>query len=202
MVKKAVVRLALALLLAAGSAAPGAARQLCAELTLPAELGLACQPLPDGTAGIAVAPTEGAFAALSRLTIRELSATEDALAWSDPDAWLRRQLELDTSGVADAIERYADDPDSPWGGPTATLLAETVRDALTSVGQVALDSCAPPSAIDAGRAMSCRLGAGPIALLLDLRVIGAGSARWSIEYRSMNPQRQRHFAAIANSFKP
>jgi hypothetical protein len=186
----------------AAGAGASPAQELCGRLTIPAELGLACRAMPAGEQGVIVAPTEGAFAALSRLRVRPLDRASDAEAWTNPDEWLRRQLEIDTSGIADAIERFADDPDSPWGGPTAALFAETVRDTLASVGRAALDSCTAPADVEGGRAMSCRLGAGPIGLLLDLRLVAAGDARWGIEYRSMNPQRQRHFEAIANSFRP
>ena len=51
---------------------PAAAAGLCDRLTLPVELGLACTPINAGLAGVAVEPTGGGFAALSRMTVRQL----------------------------------------------------------------------------------------------------------------------------------
>ncbi len=189
---------ALALPLLGGDAT---AASLCARLTVPAELGLACRDQTTAPPRAVVAPTGGAFAALSQLSLRQLDRAREPSAWDDPDAWLRGQLELDTSGLADAFGSLADDPDSPWGGPTAALLAERVREALAGVGKAALASCDPPRDASNGRAMSCRFGAEGVGLLLDLRLVRDGEKRWAIQYRSMNAQRQRHFEAIANSFR-
>jgi hypothetical protein len=169
---------------------------------LPVELGLACTPTAGGLGGVAVEPSGGGFAALSRMTVRRLDKATDPLAWSDPDEWLRRQVVVDTGGLADTIEGYAADPDSPWGGATAMLLAENIRQALESVGRAALQACAAPTTTADARTMSCRFGAGSFGLLLDLRLVSAGDDRYAISARSMNERRQRHFEAIANSLQP
>lgn len=201
MVGQELARLALVAGLAAALLADAAgAADLCGRLTVPAELGLACREQPGDPTRAVVAPTGGAFAALSQLSLRRLDRARDPSAWADPDGWLRGQLEIDTSGLADAFSSLADDPDSPWGGPTAALLAERVREALASVGKAALGNCDPPRDAPNGRAMSCRFGAEGVGLLLDLRLVRDGEERWAIHYRSMNAQRQRHFEAIANSF--
>jgi hypothetical protein len=190
-----------ALLLLAGTA-PAAAAELCGRLTLPPELGLACAPIQGDPTGVAVQPTGGGFAALSRMTVRRLEQKTDPLAWADPDEWLRQQVVIDTGGLADSIERYADDPDAPWGGATAMLLAESVRQALESVGRAALQVCGAPATTAAARTMSCRFGAGSLGLLLDLRLVSVGNERYAVSARSMNDRRQRHFEAIANSLRP
>ena len=194
--------LAVAILAAAGSAS--AQESLCARVTIPAELGLACTPGEAGSADelVTVQPTSGAFAPLSRLTLRRLNRAVDPLAWSDPDEWLRRQVVVDTSSIADSIENLASDPDSPWGGAAAMMMAESVRDALARMGRAALQACDRPVTADGGRAMACRFGAAPLVMMLTMRLVAAGDERWALSLRSMNEQRQRHFEAIANTFRP
>lgn len=191
-----------AALLLLAAAAPATAADLCPRLTIPAELGLACAPIPGDPAAVAIEPAGGGFAALSRMTVRQLGQKDDPLAWTDPDEWLRQQVVIDTGGLADSIERYADDPDAPWGGATAMLLAESVRQALESVGRAALQVCGPPAVTPTARSMSCRFGVGSIGMLLDLRLVSIGNERWAVSARSMNERRQRHFEAIANSLTP
>jgi hypothetical protein len=191
--------------LALVAAAPARADEgLCARLQIPAQLGLTCTPGEAGSADqiVTVQPTGGAFAALSRLTVRRLDRSTDALAWSDPDEWLRRQVVVDTGAIADGIEDFAEDPDSPWGGATAMLMAQQVRDALERMSRAALQACTAPATLGNRREMSCRFGAAPLALLLTMRLVSQGDERWAVSLRSMNEQRQRHFEAIANSFQP
>ena len=204
MVGKALRRGGLIAALLVAGAGLARADDLCARLTVPPELGLACAPKDpvDSAAGVAVAPTGGAFAILSQLSLRRLDKAADPLAWSDPDEWLRRQVVVDTTAIGDLVEGLADDPDSPWGGPTAMLLAETIRQKLEQAGRAALSSCAPPADRDGERTMSCRLGATPLMLLLELRLVSDGDTRWALTWPAMNEQRQRHFTAIANSFRP
>jgi hypothetical protein len=192
------------LLLLASLPGTAAGADLCDRLSVPAELGLACAPAPGGVAeaAVTVAPSAGGFAALSRLTLRRLERGSDPLAWGDPDEWLRRQLVVDTGGLADAIDGLADDPDSPWSGPTAMLLAESVREALENVGRSPLRACAEPVARDDGRAMRCVYGTASFGLQLELRLVEAGDERYAITFRAMNDRRQRHFEAIANGFRP
>ena len=96
------------------------------------------------------------------------------------------QVVVDTTGLADSIERYADDPDAPWGGATAMLLAESVRQALASVGRAALQVCSPPVETPTAKSMGCRFGVGSLGLLLDLRLISIGNERYAVSARSMN----------------
>lgn len=183
------------------AASPAGAADLCQNLNIPAELGLVCAPIEGDPLGVTVAPAGGGFAALSRMTVRQLEQKNDPLAWTDPDEWLRQQVVVDTTGLADSIERYADDPDAPWGGATAMLLAESVRQALASVGRAALQVCSPPVETPTAKSMGCRFGVGSLGLLLDLRLISIGNERYAVSARSMNERRQRHFEAIANSLR-
>jgi hypothetical protein len=177
---------------------------LCGALSIPAELGLLCEPLPGGT-GVAVRPAEGGFAALSRLTLRRLDrqAAADALAWSDPAAWLERQMTLDTAGFAAALRRLADDPDSPLAGEGLRAAVETLTGVVDRLGKLALAACESPQLRREGRhVMSCRFTAGGFGLLLELQLLRSGEERWALALRTMNEQRLRHFQALASAFRP
>lgn len=195
---------ALILLATLSGGARAAPADLCAELFVPAELGLSCEPAADpSSGGIVVRPTEGEFASLSSMTIRPLDRATDPLAWSDPAAWLRQHLVIDTDGLGNALGRLVQDPDSPFGG---SMLKGAVGSLMTGLGALAkapLAACGEPAPRSHGRwDMSCTFGADGLGLELALRVQAAGSDRYGISMRTMNPQRLRHFEAIANSFAP
>jgi hypothetical protein len=199
--RRAPFGLLLALGLAAGEAA---AQELCAKLTTPPQLDLFCSPAPGSAPGaVEIAPSGGAFSALSRMTVRPLDREDDALAWSDPAAWLRRQMTLDTSGFAGAVSGLADDPDSPFAGERAESLLENLRSALAEVGTLPLSACDEPAVTEPGRwEMHCNFTAGGLGLLVHQRLVADGDRRWGITMRAANDQRLRHFEAIANSFRP
>lgn len=209
MVRKAssrCVRLAFVALLAGCATPPLAAQQdLCPTLTIPASLGLACAPTEDLAPGaVTVAPTEGSFAALSRLSLRPLERTgEDALAWSNPTAWLQRQITLDTSGASTRLECLGQDPDSPFAGPEAEGALRSLENMLSGMARLPLNACNEPAETSPNRwTMDCRFTAGGIGLLLQHRLVAQGDRRWAITSRAANEQRLRHFEAIANSFSP
>jgi hypothetical protein len=193
-------------LLAAGIAGPALAQDLCAELTLPPALDLSCTPVPELAQGaVAVAPVGGTFAALSRMTVRPLVREgEDALAWRDPAAWLRRQMTMDTAGYADLLSGLAGSPDSPFAGESARGALDSLKSALGSMGRLPLTACDEPSATIPDRQwdMRCSFTAGGLGLLMHLRLVAAGEERWALTMRAANEQRLRHFEAIANSFAP
>jgi hypothetical protein len=191
-------------LLALAASGPAGAAGLCERIEVPAQLGLACAPVAGSAAenAVSLGPVAGGFASLSRMTVRRLARASDPLAWGKPEEWLQRQLVLDTSSLADAVDRLVDDPDSPWSGPTAMLLAESVREALENVGQAPLQACSAPTARADGHAMRCTYGVGSFGLLLELRLVATGDERYAVTFRSMNERRQRHFEAIANGFRP
>lgn len=195
------------LLLAAtpGAAGPADPAALCAALAIPEELGLVCEPVPGGPPAVTVRPSGGGFSALSRLSVRRLDpeSTADALAWSDPGAWLERQMTLDTAGFAAALRRLADDPDSPLAGEGTRTAVETLLGAVDRLGRLALAACESPALRRDGRhVMSCRFTAGGFGLLLDLQLLRSGEERWAIALRTMNEQRLRHFQALAGAFAP
>lgn len=185
-------------------ASPAAGADLCASLTIPASLGLSCAE--DGAVAlgaVTVAPAESAFSALSRLTLRPLDKTEDPLAWSDPPAFLQRQMTLDTSSYAGVLGGVAEDPDSPLAGPEAKSALDSFANMLANVGKLPLHACDTPLEASTGRwDMACRFTAGGIGMLMRLRLVAEGDRRWAITMRAANDQRLRHFEAIANSFVP
>jgi hypothetical protein len=193
---------AAALLSGMGLTAPAIAQDLCAALTIPEPLGLVCTSMPDGSA--AIMPADGAFAALSRLTVRPLARQgADDLAWTDPAAWLRGQVTVDTSTYVDAMAGLADDPDSPFAGAPARKALDHLRTVLNGLAKLPLSACEPPTEGKPGRwNMPCRYAADGLGFLLDLRLVADGERRWAITLRTANEQRQRHFEAIANSFQP
>ncbi len=189
-------------------ALPGAARaegsDLCAALSIPEQLGLICRAATESAeGGVVIQPESGSFASLSRMTVRPLDPVKDALAWSDPEAWLRHQLVLDTSGVAGALEGMTDDPDSPFG---STMLRDAVGSLVKGLGSLAkapLAACEEPTARTRGRYdMSCVFGADGLGLDLLLRIQAAGDKRYGLSMRTMNEQRLLHFRAIADGFAP
>ncbi len=184
---------------------PGRAEALCAAFSIPPELGLVCESAGGEQPGVVVRPAEGGFAALSRLAVRRLdrNLAADALAWSDPAAWLERQMTLDTAGFAAALRRLVDDPDSLLAGEGTRAAVDTLLGAVDRLGRLALQACESPQLRRDGRhVMSCRFTAGGFGLLLDLQLLRAGEERWALALRTMNEQRLRHFQALASAFAP
>jgi hypothetical protein len=184
--------------------APADSDGVCAAFSVPEPLGLSCRPNvsahdPSATIG----PQEGPFALLSRMSVRRLSRSADALAWKDPAAWLEEQMTLDTSAFAGALQALASDPDSPLAGNAMRSAVDTLGSSIERLGRLALQTCEDPEETAPGRwDMSCDLAPGGLGMHLHLRLVEAGDERWSIGMRAMNEQRLRHFEAIANSFKP
>lgn len=199
------VLIAVTALLAAAGPAGAAEAARCEALDVPSQLGLGCAPAPEVAAGaITVAPAEGSFSALSRMTVRPLDRNgEDALAWSDPAAWLRQQMTIDTGSFADLLSGLADSPDSPFAGPDAQTALEGFKSALSSVGRLALHACDDPGLTKPGQwDMGCRFTAAGVGMFMHLRLVAAGEARYALAMRAANEQRLRHFEAVANSFRP
>jgi hypothetical protein len=194
-----------ALLLAACTVPAASSADLCGALDVPAPLGLTCAPAPEtAPEAVAVAPSDGgAFSALSRMTVRPLVRAEDELAWTDPKAWLQRQVTLDTTGTSAQLEGLGQDPDSPFAGPEAEGALKSLENLLSGVARLPLNACNEPAETAPGRwSMDCSFTAGGIGLLVQHRLVVAGERRWGMTLRAANRQRLRHFEAIANSFRP
>jgi hypothetical protein len=195
-----------AILVVTGTActAPVASAELCGALTIPTQLGLTCTAAPEiGLDAVEVGPVEGTFAALSRLTLRPLTRSEDELAWTDPAAWLQRQITLDTSGTSARLGGLGQDPDSPFAGPEAEGALKSLENMLSGLARLPLSACNDPAETSLGRwTMDCSFTAGGIGLLVQHRLVAVGERRWGMTLRAANGQRLRHFEAIANSFAP
>lgn len=184
---------------------PAGAVDLCPSLAIPTDLGLACAPATDIAPGaVAVTPAAGtSFGGLSQLSLRPLDRTQDPLAWSDPTAWLQRQMTVDTSSYAGVLGGAADDPDSPFAGAEAKSALNSFVGVLQGLGRLPLNACDTPLEQSTGRwSMGCRFTMGGIGMLMQLRLVADGDRRWGMTLRAANEQRLRHFEAIANSFTP
>jgi hypothetical protein len=186
-------------------AATGA--DLCTGLRIPEALDLTCKPAPELAPGAVevTPPPDEPFAALSRMTVRPLQRTgPDALAWTDPPEWLRRQMTVDTSSYAGLLAGLADSPDSPFAGEGAKAALQSLENLLSSMGRLPLAACdEPATASEADRwDMRCNFTTAGVGMLVHLRLVARGEERWALTLRSANEQRLRHFEAIANAFAP
>ena len=178
--------------------APALAASLCERLTVPVQLELGCSLALDDAGRAIVEPREGTFRALSRLSLRELDPAVDGLAWTDPTAWLERQMILDLDRVAGLVRDLGDDPDSPFGSEMFRQAIEVLVAGLEGLSRLPLAACGDgPSASE----LTCRFGVEPIGLVLRVMLVDAGDARYAVNIRTFNEQRLRHFVAIANSFE-
>lgn len=198
--------LAFALLVAAGLVAPAADAQSdpCASLFVPPESGLVCESsAEDDRVRASVTPTDGPFAEFSRMTLRELDPERDALAWRRPERWLRAQMEVDLGDYVAMLQRFARDPDNPFGGESARSVLEGLAAALDKLGRLALAGCRDPRRLRSGQqVLRCRFGREPLALHVQVRLVAADERRWAINIRSLSARRLRHLEAVANSFRP
>ena len=187
------------------TAAPAAAQDPCAHLTVPPELGLSCAPAAGSpTNEVAIAPAAGTFAALSRMTVRRLERSgPDETAWSNPGHWLQSQMRVDVSALENAVDGMAQDPDSPFAGGQARAALEGLKRALGQLAALTLGACTQPLPADGNEwRMRCDYTIDGLGLLVALRLLAKEDARWTIAMRAANEQRLRHFEAIANSFQP
>jgi hypothetical protein len=181
------------------AAAPDAARaqSLCDRLAVPVQLELGCTDAPDAGGRAIVQPVEGTFRALSRLSLRPLDRAADGLAWSDPEAWLERQMIVDLDGVADTVRELGENPDSPFGSEMFRRAIEVLVSGLEGVSRLPLAACGDgPSETE----VTCRFGVEGVGLVLRVMLLGEDEARYAVNIRTFNEQRLRHFTAIANSF--
>lgn len=177
------------------------ADELCARLFVPEGYELACtyESAPGEADGAAVVrPTEGAFAPLSELSLREVAEPVD-----DPAAWLREQLTLDLSTMEAALDGLVRDPDSPITGTPLAEQLDSWRGLLGSAATLPLAGCSEPAPLTGGIAgweMACDWELGPLRQYMRFRLVERAGSRYAITIRTMNEQRLRHLVAIANSF--
>ncbi len=173
---------------------------LCTRFSVPEALELDCTERVDPVVGLraVVTPEGGAFAALSRMSVRALNPETDRLAWENPAAWLERQMILDLDGLAAAVRDLGEDPDSPLGGEMARSAIELMVSGLEGLGRLPLAACGEGAS---ATELTCRFGIEPVGLVTRIMLAGDDEAKFAFNMRTFNEQRLRHFTAIANSFE-
>jgi hypothetical protein len=184
----------------AGAPAAAQPADLCARLFVPDGIGLSCtlesDPAASGAAAV-VQPTDSEFAPLSELTLRRVEEPID-----DPEEWLRKQLTLDLSPIDSALEELIHGADSPIPGTPLAEQLQSWRGLLGSAARLPLSGCNDPTHLagDDTWQMACEWELGPLRQYITFRLIERGDEYYAIRIRTMNEQRLRHLAAIANSF--
>jgi hypothetical protein len=182
-----------------GPGAVGADADGCAPLTVPDELGLVCRTDRAGQGEILVVePEGGTFRALSRLTLRELDPEVDRLAWSEPEAWLERQMVVDVGALSAALDEVGGDPDSPFGSEMVKNGIAMLVDGLEELSRLPLSACGGAATEEE---IDCRFGIEPFLLFMRVSLVARDETRFAFNIRTFNEQRLRHFTAIANSFE-
>jgi hypothetical protein len=177
-----------------------ASEDLCARLSVPDGVGLACMvrsdPPGSGLAAV-VQPTDSEFAPLSELTLRRVEEPID-----NPTEWLRRQLTLDLSPVDAALNALIRGPDSPITGTPLAEQLQSWRRLLGAAATLPLTGCADPVRLAGGKAweMACAWELGGLRQYMRFRLAERAGDYYGIRIRTMNEQRLRHLLAIANSF--
>jgi hypothetical protein len=180
--------------LLAPTAAP--ADTLCDRLVVPEQLELGCSVATDDGVRAVIQAREGTFRALSRLSLRPLDRATDELAWTDPAAWLERQMIVDLDSVAATVRDLGEDPDSPFASEMFRSAIETLVAGLEGLSRLPLAACGDgPSESE----LTCRFGVEPVGLIVKVMLLADDEARHAANIRTFNEQRLRHFTAIANS---
>lgn len=193
-------RLSCIAVLAGGLLTPIAvpADTLCDRLTVPEQLELGCSVATDDGGRAIVQAREGTFRALSRLSVRELDRETDELAWTDPEAWLERQMIVDLDRVAATVRDLGEDPDSPFASEMFRSAIEVLVAGLEGLSRLPLAACGDgPSDSE----LTCRFGVEPVGLIVKVMLLADDDSRHAANIRTFNEQRLRHFTAIANSFE-
>ena len=171
---------------------------LCDRLTVPAQLELGCSVATDDGVRAIVQAREGTFRALSRLSLRPLDRETDELAWTDPEAWLERQMIVDLDRVAATVRDLGEDPDSPFASEMFRSAIEVLVAGLEGLSRLPLAACGDgPSDSE----LTCRFGVEPVGLIVKVMLLADDDSRHAANIRTFNEQRLRHFTAIANSFE-
>ena len=132
-----------------------ATEDLCARLSVPDGVGLAClvrsDPAGSGMAAV-VQPTDSDFAPLSELTLRRVEGPIE-----EPAEWLRQQLTLDLSPVDAALNELIHGADSPITGTPLAEQLQSWRGLLGAAATLPLTGCGDPARLAGGEAweMAC-----------------------------------------------
>lgn len=178
---------------------PAGAADLCDALDVPAGSGLACREEaggPDGPRAV-VRPEGGPFAGASELEVWRVAEPV-----ADPDAWLRRQVTFDLSGLAGVVRGLVASPDSPFTAPEFRDGAASFARSIESLGRLPLEGCAPPRVTGGARELRCVWRAGPVEQGYVVRLIDAADGAYATAVRAVNPKRLAELEAIAASFAP
>jgi hypothetical protein len=187
------------LLLAAPAGPAKAVEQPCDLLFVPEGYELTCtveQQAGDDSWEVSVHPTDGTFAGLSELT---LSPVDGPVA--DPAAWLKEQVQIDVSGLEDALTSFLEDEDNPFAGESWWTSLRGLKDVVHSLSDLPLDSCDEPRTdAEDGWMIDCDWGIGSLRQFLTVRLVERDGVHYGLRVQSMNQRRHRHLQAIANSF--
>jgi hypothetical protein len=191
---------AIGLACAGALTATQATEDLCARLSVPDGVGLAClvrsDPAGSGLAAV-VQPTDSDFAPLSELTLRRVEGPIE-----EPAEWLRQQLTLDLSPVDAALNELIHGADSPITGTPLAEQLQSWRGLLGAAATLPLTGCGDPARLAGGEAweMACEWELGGLRQYMRFRLVERAGDHYGIRIRTMNEQRLRHLLAIANSF--
>jgi hypothetical protein len=180
--------------------AEAAMTEPCDRLFVPEGYELTCtveRLAGDDQWEVSVHPMEGAFAALSEMT---LAPVEEAV--SDPEDWLQNQIRIDASGLESALTGFLEDDDNPFSEESWWQSLKGLKDVVHSLSDLPLDSCEKPRKIvdDGGWIMECDWGIGSLRQYLSVYLVEREGQYYTLRVQAMNDRRYRHLMAIANSF--
>ena len=189
------MRAALTALAVALTVTPVVAEDFCPALDVPTVLDLTCREEPDGAT--VVAPADTAMAAVNRLRVRRLETPVP-----DPRAWLEEQVTLDTSGLVDTLERWAEHPDNPIKPEALDPGLRALRDALGQLETLTRTGCGEPRERAPGRwTLRCDYDAGIAEGVMVLELRETDGLPVAIDYRAASEQRARQFEALVNGLR-
>lgn len=196
----------LAFVLAAGTLAllssfeAEAADRPCDRLFVPEGYELTCtveRKFGENSWEVSVHPTDGTFSSLSQLV---LSPVDGDVA--DPVTWLEKQVQIDVSGLEDALTNFLDDEDNPFAGESWWTSLQGLKDVVHSLSDLPLESCGEPElGTEARWSIDCEWGIGSLRQYLTVLLMERDGIYYGLRLQSMNPRRHRHLEAIANSFQ-
>lgn len=172
-----------------------AAEDFCAALDVPAVLELECRTLADG--GTVVQGDDTPLAALNQLRLRRLAAPVE-----DPEAWLREQMTVDTSGLAQSLKSWVQHPDNPIKPEALQPSLDALLGALRGVETLALTGCEAPLERAPGRwSMRCRYDATVAEGVVYQELRLTDGLPVAIDFRAASAQRVRQFEALLNGLR-